>query len=204
VRHHGGWRRGNITGGSRALRLALIPALVACSALVSGGAASAAAKSPVSWSPASVSLTVAAGRSTTSSAAFTSSKALSNVTVAASSGISGSVTPAPGSAASVTAGTPVTVSLSVSIPRSTVPGTYIGAIKVSAQGKNIARPLPVTINVTGTCTPGTTGCPWQTGDLTTYTQNSWTVSPGSTTLTNNFSHIYTTGSVKVGGASSCA
>jgi hypothetical protein len=153
----------------------------------------------VSWSPASVSLTIGAGGSTTTSSAFTASKALSNVTVAASSSISGFVTPTPTTVASVAAGTPVTVSLAISIPRSTTPGTYTGAINISAPGKITAKPLPVTITVAGTCTPGAPGCPWQNGDLTTYTQNSWTVSPGSTTMANGFNQIYTTGTVEVGG-----
>ncbi len=55
-----------------------------------------------------------------------------------------------------------------------------------------------TLDATSSCTPLTVKG-WQTGDLTTYTQNSWTTTPGSTTLSSNFNSIYTGGSVEVGG-----
>ncbi len=55
-----------------------------------------------------------------------------------------------------------------------------------------------TLDATSSCTPITVKG-WQTADLTTYTQISWTTTPGSTTLSSNFNSIYSSGSVEVGG-----
>jgi hypothetical protein len=142
----------------RRLTLPLLAALTA--ALASGwtaGALPAASTSPtVTWSPSSLELTVQAGQSTSAIASFTASKKLTSVKITANPGISGFVTPSPASLSSVNAGTPVSVSLSVSVPLGTAPGDYDGVVQVSAAGKNQAKPLPVTLHVSGIPTTLTT------------------------------------------------
>jgi hypothetical protein len=103
----------------------------------------------VAWTPSSLTVTLDPGDNTSTSASFSSSKPLSSVKAKAVPGIGGLVTPSPASFASVSAGSPRTVNLAVSVPADTAPGIYTGAIQISASGKNQPKPLPVTIRVQG-------------------------------------------------------
>jgi len=52
-----------------------------------------------------------------------------------------------------------------------------------------------------TCTPGTVGCGWKTGDLVSFDQGEWgaaTSSPAPTILSNNYFGVYPFGVVEVG------
>jgi hypothetical protein len=138
----------------RAITLAVVAGIVGWLA----GAVPAAnpAKPGITWTPTSIDLTLTAGQNTSTSASFKSSTALSSVKIMAVPGVTAFVTPSPSSLASVSANSPVAVNLPVSVPLGTAPGTYGGAIQVSAGGKNQSKPLPVTIHVQGIATTLTT------------------------------------------------
>lgn len=141
MRHRSGW---------------MVVVLGALALGVGGAAAGNPAKPGVSWTPASMALTMTAGQSTSVSVSFKSATALSSVKISAVPGMTGLVVPTPSSLASVGANTAVAVQLAVSVPLGTAPGTYSGAIQVSAGVKNQSKPLPVTIHVNGIATTLTT------------------------------------------------
>jgi len=55
------------------------------------------------------------------------------------------------------------------------------------------------IGATATCTPGTNGCGWTDGDLTTYDQIGWNSDPSSI-LSNGFTSVYGGASLFIGGS----
>jgi hypothetical protein len=49
------------------------------------------------------------------------------------------------------------------------------------------------------CTPGTIGCPWQNGDMLTYSQGTWSTDPAASSLvTDHYSSLYAAGLFEVG------
>ena len=140
------------------LRVSGVGLFLACTVLAWPSLAGAASPGnpTVTWTPTSLSVTLKPGNSTTASVSFKASSALSSVTISSVPGVTSLVTPSPGGLASVAANTVVPVNVAVSIPASTVPGVYTGAIHVMARGKNISKPLPVTINVQGVTSVTTT------------------------------------------------
>jgi len=112
---------------------------------------------PITWTPASLELTIASGSSSGAAASFVSSSKLSNLTISAVGRISGFVVPSPSTLPLIT-GTPsggvstdgaaiVLVNLAVVVPSTTALGYYRGRIEVSAQSWPTAASLPITIHV---------------------------------------------------------
>jgi len=92
-------------------------------------------------------VTVVAGTSTATSAAFTAAKKLPNVTISDGGATASFVTETPASLMSAPAGTPVTVTFTVAVPGATSLGDYVGSVVVSSGRKVVADSLPVTVHV---------------------------------------------------------
>ena len=147
----------------------------------------------VSWSPGVLDITVPRGTSTSASVIFTSATSLTSVSAVVGGGVPAFVTPAPATLPSVAAATPVALSLGVTVPAATSIGLYVGSIQVRASGKNIAKPLPITLRVvantnTNTVAAVTAGATVTCALMSAGTVFCWgnqqrQVSPGVTTST---------------------
>lgn len=101
----------------------------------------------VSWSPSSLSQTVTAGQSTTTTATFTANENAQNVTVRVVPEIAPYVTVSPSSFANITKGASYPVTVTFSAPATTSPTTVNGTIQLRQEKGTLAKPLPVTLGV---------------------------------------------------------
>lgn len=133
--------------GSARVAAAALAGLVALIGAAPVGAAPPVKPPPITWSPTSVSLSLAAGGSTSASAQFTASKKTSNVVISSTGATGPFVRPTPTSIKSVGAGSAVTVSLAVTVPAGTAAGNYLGQVVVSSGRMQLANVLAVSIDV---------------------------------------------------------
>jgi len=105
------------------------------------------AKPSVSWSPASIPITVEAGQSTTTSATFTATENASNATVEVVPALAPYVKVVPSSFTSITKGSSYTVALTVSASTSASMGTTTGTIHIRQGTSTLAKPLPMSVTV---------------------------------------------------------
>jgi hypothetical protein len=111
---------------------------------------SAPAAPSVSWSPASIRETILAGETKTVALSFTASENVKNVVVQVVPKLQPFVRTNPSSFTSITKGQTVNLSVVISAPATSLPGTFDGTIQLRS-GSNpkitFAKPLPVTLNV---------------------------------------------------------
>ncbi len=119
--------------------------LLMLSQLTVAPAALATGKVPakVSWSQSPVTATLAAGSTYSTTVVFTSTVDLSNVTLRLTPSLKSVVTISPTTFVSITAGTPYTVSISVTLPAHGKRASYGGTLTVRAGNRAIAKPLPL-------------------------------------------------------------
>jgi virginiamycin B lyase len=101
----------------------------------------------VVWSPSTLDLTVTRGTSTTARADFTAAKKLASGTVSDTGGTASFVTESPTSFKSAPASTPISVTLTVTVPGGAALGDYTGSVVVSSGRKALANSLPLTVHV---------------------------------------------------------
>lgn len=113
---------------------------------------------PIAWTPAAVNEAIPAGANRTVSVSFVSSQNLSNVEVRAVPALQAYVQASPASFPNLIAGQTYVVNLALSAPPTATPGSIDGVIQLRRNGQNtIARPLPVSLNVTWQSFEGATG-----------------------------------------------
>jgi hypothetical protein len=130
-------------------------ASIACAAclglLLFFTAVSTEATPTISWQPAEVTATISAGSSNTIPVTFTASANLTGVSIRVLPALEPFVKVEPASFSAITKGQALGLNLIVRPAASVLPGTVEGTIQVrssSEPGKNIARPLPVSLTVT--------------------------------------------------------
>jgi hypothetical protein len=116
-------------------------------------AAVATATPAVTWSPSSVSVTLAPGQTQTATATFNALETLGDVSIRVVPSLAGLVAVAPAQIAGVQAGRSVQLTLTFAAAPSAVLGMFDGTLQVRAtprkggKGSVFARPLPLTVTV---------------------------------------------------------
>ena len=105
----------------------------------------------ISWSPTSVAQTVFAGGSRTLTVSFTASESLTNVAVWIVPELQPYVSAAPASFSSITAGTPITITLTFSAASNAPLQTFDGTLHLrdnsGKSNKTYAQSLPITVTI---------------------------------------------------------
>lgn len=107
----------------------------------------------VTWTPSSVTQTVVAGQTKTTIASFTTSENLSNLVVWVVPELRTLVQATPAQFASVTKGQAVTLTLTTTVPITASPATLDGTIHLRVGSRTIAKPLPITLIISGVANP---------------------------------------------------
>lgn len=142
----------------RRLRLTLILAVVALSLSFASAAAAKPggpngakpAKARITWSVARVEQTIGPGETVQLPLTITSSADLSGVAVTATGGLAPFVTVGPSSIASLRAGVPASVTLTITMPAEGA-RCAAGAVKVRAGSRNVPASLKVKLLLPGGC-----------------------------------------------------
>ncbi len=98
-------------------------------------------KAKITWSQNPITSTVAPGASYSTTVTFTSNVDLTNVKLRLTPSLAGTTTISPTTFASITAGTPYSVEIDVTVPMSTTRGAYNGTLTVRSGNRAFASPL---------------------------------------------------------------
>ncbi len=135
-----------------AIGITLLVVLVLSQMTISPVALAKGKHGKITWSQRPITATVAPGATFSTTVTFTSTVDLTNATLRLTPSLKGTTVVSPTTFATITAGTPYTVEIGVTIPVSTTRHTYNGVLTVRVGHRAIPMPLPLRFRVQGDTT----------------------------------------------------